>query len=66
VPGPLDYYRRPKPDELSGFRWFWAGLWPEVRSEFAEIPAWLLIFFGGLALALVGSVVFAIFAVTLS
>ena len=29
---------------------FWAGTWPEIRSEIAEIPLWLLIPFAVLLL----------------
>jgi len=50
MPPVIDYHT-PKTRERSRF---WPELWSEIRSEFSEIPVWLLCAVGGLLLTMIG------------
>ena len=52
MPQKLDYHG-PERRQPSWTQWFWSGLWPEIRSEFAGVPLWLLVPFLALVLAFV-------------
>jgi hypothetical protein len=57
VPHKLDY-NSPKPREPSRF---WSELFSEIRSEFAEIPLWLLLAVGGIVMMLITSFFYGVY-----
>ena len=59
-------YRSPEQREPTWARWFWSGLWGEVRSELAEIPVGLLVVVVGLVAAMVGGFVYLVWEVSRS
>jgi hypothetical protein len=43
--------------------WFWSGLWSEIRSEFEDVPLWLMAPLAALLLMLVAAFTSIVFAV---
>jgi hypothetical protein len=63
-PQKLDYHG-PETLAPSWTRWFWSGLWSEIRSELADVPLWLLVPFVGLVMAVLAGLLYIALAITL-